>query len=292
MFLRNFLFCVVVAAAFISCKDDEPAAPTPVTPTPARIYFTFKFDSTQARLDNLGNPAVVPAGHGAQSPVFRYMSTHYIEMTPDMWTPLGNGTVVYVGPSTTAGGPNAINFDSSIVVGENQEIVSLPLSAFTPGTYNYLRVSLAYQNYDIKVRANSVDFTGTLASFIGYNTYISSFNVNTQPVTVNDDKLQGFWAFEAFSSVTQGQAPPGATTVPNPLFATSPIPQGSCVVTGQFAQPLTITGNETQDIHVIISLFVNDSFEWVEHSTPGIYEPLNNDTVVDMGIRGLVPIVQ
>jgi hypothetical protein len=292
MSLRNFLFIAALSCAYISCKDDEPPAPDPVAPTPARIYFTFKFDSTQTRLDNLGNPSTVPANHGAQSPVFRYMSTHYIEMTPDMWTALGSGTVVYIGPSTTAGGPNAINFDSAVVVGENQQIVSLPLSSFTPGTYNYLRVSLSYQNYDVKVRANSIDFTGTLASFIGYNTYISTFTPNTVPVTVNDDKLQGFWAFEAFSQVTQGQAPPGATTVPNPLFATSPIPQGSCVVTGQFAQPLTITGNETQDIHIVVSLSTNNSFEWVEHSTPGYYEPLDGDTVVDMGVRGLVPIVQ
>lgn len=290
--IRYFLLFLLTASALIACKDDEEPTPDPVTPASPRIYFTFKFDSTQTRLDNLGNVASVPAGHSAQSPVFRFMSTHYIEMTPDMWTALGSGAVVYTGPSTTAGGPNAINFDSAIVVGENQEVISIPLSQFTPGTYNYLRVSLAYQNYDIKVRANSIDFTGRLASFIGYNTYISTFNVNTIPVTVNDDKLQGFWAFEAFSQVTQGQAPPGATTVPNPLFATSPIPQGSCVVTGQFAQPLVITGNETQDIHVIMSLSTNNSFEWVEHSTPGIYEPLDGDTVVDMGIRGLIPIVQ
>lgn len=291
MSLRSLVLFALAVSAFAACKKDEPT-PDPVTPASPRIYFTFKFDSTQVRLDNLGDTAGVPAGHSAQSPVFHLMSTHYIEMTPDMWTALGAGTVVYVGPSTTAGGPNAINFDSAIVVGENQEIVSLPLSQFTPGTYNFLRVSLSYQNYDVKVRANSIDFTGRLASFIGYNTYISTFNVNTMPVTVNDDKLQGYWAFEAFSQLTIGQAPPGATTVPNPLFATSPIPQGSCVVTGQFAQPVVITGNETQDIHVIISLSTNNSFEWIENSTPGIYEPLDGDTVCDMGIRGLLPIVQ
>jgi hypothetical protein len=291
MLHRTLLLSVLITCFLLSCKKDEPT-PDPVTPASPRIYFTFKFDSTQVRLDNLGNTATVPAGHGAQSPVFRLMSTHYIEMTPDMWTALGSGTVVYTGASTTAGGPNAINFDSAIVVGENQEIVSMPLSSFTPGSYNFLRVSLSYQNYDVKVLANSVYFTGRLASFIGYNTYISTFNVNTMPVVVNDDKLQGFWAFEAFSQITQGQAPPGATTVPNPLFATSPIPQGSCVVTGQFAQPLVITGNETQDMHVIISLSTNKSFEWIEHSTPGLYEPLNGDTVCDMGIRGLIPIVQ
>lgn len=289
--IRKFLFPVAVfAICFSSCKkDEEPIVPQPA-PEP-RLIFTFKFDSTQVRLDAFGQPALVPANHGAQCPQFRLMSAHYIELTPDMYTALGQGTVLYHAVETTEGGPTAIDFDSSRVVGEGQEFYSIPLSQMSPGTYNYLRISLAYQNYDVKVRANSLDFTGRIASFIGYNTYIRSFTPNTVPVNVNANKAQGYWAFEAFSQVTQGQAPPGATTVPNPIFATSPIPQGSCLVTGQFGAPLVITGNETQDIHIVVSLSTNNSFEWVEHSSAGFYEPLDGDTVVDMGIRGLTPIV-
>jgi hypothetical protein len=273
----------------VSCKKDK--APEPVQPASPRLIFNFKFDSTQVRLDNLGQVATLPANHGAQCPVFRFMSAHYIEMTPNATTGLGLGTVLYRAPETTAGGPNAIDFDSSHVVAEGQEFYSVPLSSVTPGSYNYLRVSLAYQNYNVKVRANSLDFTGTLASFIGFNTYIRTFTAYTIPLTINANKAQGYWAFQAFTQMTEGQAPSGATTVPNPIFATSPIPQGSCLVTGQFSSPLTITGNETHDIIVTVSLSTNQSFEWVEHSTPGIYEPLNGDTVVDMGIRGLIPIV-
>lgn len=284
------LFAVAILVA--ACKkDDQATTVTPATAAP-RLIFTFKFDSTQVRLDNLGQPSTVPSNHSAQSPVFHLMSSHYIELAQSQYTALGSGVVLYRAPETTVGGPNAIDFDSSIVVGENQEFFSIPLSQMVPGTYNWLRVSLAYQNYDVKVRANSVDFTGTLASFIGFNTYIRTYTVGTQTVTVNADKAQGYWAFEAFSQVTQGQAPSGATTVPNPIASTSPIPAGSCVVTGQFASPLSITGHETQDIHIVVSLSTNNSFEWVEHSTPGIYEPLNGDTVVDMGVRGLIPLVQ
>jgi hypothetical protein len=290
--MKFFLFPLAAVLLFaVSCKKDnvEDITPEPAGP---RLIFKFKFDSTQTRLDNLGQVATVPSNHGAQCPVFRFMSSHYIEMTQNATTGLGAGAVLYHAPETTLGGPNAIDFDSSHVVAEGQEFYSLPLSAVAAGSYNYLRVSLAYQNYTVKVRANSIDFTGTLASFIGFNTYIRNFTPNATPVTVNANKAQGFWAFEAFSQVTQGQAPAGATTVPNPIFATSPIPQGSCLVTGQFASPLIITGNETHDVIVIVSLSTNQSFEWVEHSTPGIYEPLNGDTVTDMGIRGLVPIVQ
>ncbi len=292
--LRKLLFSFIATTLLLSAckKDPDPVVPDNPPAAQPRIIFTFKFDSTQVRLDELGQPETVPANHGAQCPVFRQMSAHYIELAPDMYTGLGLGTQLYLAPQTNAGGPTAIDFDSARIVGENQEFFSMPIANVAAGTYDFIRVSLAYQNYDVKLRANSIDFTGRLASFIGYNTYIRTFTPATVPVTVNANKAQGYWAFEAFSQVTQGQAPAGATTVPNPIFATSPVPQGSCVVTGQFAAPLTITGNETEDIHIVISLSTNNSFEWVEHSTPGIYEPLDGDTVVDMGIRGLIPIVQ
>lgn len=137
---------------------------------------------------------------------------------------------------------------------------------------------------------------GTIASFIGYNTYISSFTVNEQQVAVNDDKPQGFWAFEVIDPIVPtapfvGQTLPGATTVPNPLSASSPIPAGSCLVTGEFAQPLVITGNETADVVITVSLSTNKSFEWIDNGDD-IYEPAAGDLVVDMGVRGLIPIAQ
>lgn len=165
------------------------------------------------------------------------------------------------------------------------------MTDISAGIYNWLRVSLAYQNYDIKFKYSGYNLTGTLASFIGFDTYIRKFTVSTQEVTVNENKLQGYWAFETVGIVTQGQAPPGATTVPNPIFATSPIPAGSCVVTGQFASPLTISGTEDHDITITVSLSTNKSFEWKDANSTGIYEP-PSDTVVDMGVRGLIPIVQ
>jgi hypothetical protein len=77
--------------------------------------------------------------------------------------------------------------------------------------------------------------------------------------------------------------------VVNPLWATSPVPQGSCVVTGAFPQALTITGNEAEDIVVTLSVSVNNSFEWVDVIEDGKYEPGAGENVVDMGVRGLMP---
>jgi hypothetical protein len=171
----------------------------------------------------------------------------------------------------------------------------VPLSSIAPGNYEYMRVSLAYQNYNIQVRQSGLNFSGTIASFVGFNTYIGTYSINQEQVVVNDDRLQGYWGFEAnvFGTpyVLSGQAPPGATTVPNPIWNSSPIPAGSCVVTGPFAAPLTITGNETEDIIVTLSLSTNNSFEWVEVTEDGLYEPAIGEQVVDMGLRGLIPIV-
>jgi len=282
---------------FVSCKKDEDTEdiPTPVTPAPKKLGFSFAFDPTQPRLDSFGNPSTVSAGRAAQSPQFNGISAHYIELTPTATTLLGNGEVLYSGAQTTAGGASAIDFAQSTIVGEGELFKSFNLSAIAPGTYNYIRVSLAYQNYDVNVRYSGVDLTGTVASFIGFDTYITNYDINTQNVIVNGNRLQGYWAFEtdylgAFYSTT-GQAPPGATTVPNPIFATSSVPAGSCVVTGLFDPPLVITGNETADINVTLSLSTNQSFEWTEVNTDGLYEPAAGENVVDMGVRGLVPIV-
>ena len=177
------------------------------------------------------------------------------------------------------------------------------------GEYEWLRISLAYQNGDVKIRVdttiNSVsinqDLNATLASFIGFNTYIKNFTVKNQSITVNGNRSQGFWGFDTAVPVLgtnipiaeSGQAPAGATTVVNPLFNTSPIPAGSCVVTAAFANgKLKITGNETKDIIVECSFSINNSVEWRDLNPNGKWEPLKGETLVDMGIRGLMPTIK
>ena len=259
-----------------------------------KVNFIFKFDSTQERLNAIGQPSVIPPGNAAQSPRFNTMSAHYVEMTPDVFTGLGAGAVLYKAPEVTTGGSNAIDFSNSKFAGDNQIFLSVPVTSFAAGTYNWLRVSLAYQNYNVYMNATGgLTIDATVASFIGYNSYIKSFKVKDSTVVLNQNKLQGYWAvegkFSGFGFLSTGQAPPGATTVPNPLFATSPIPAGSCLVTGQFLTPLIITGKEITDINIIVSLSINKSFEWKDVDSNGTYDPNNGDQVVDMGIRGMIP---
>ena len=294
--MKSILASLAMAALFSSCKKNESG-----TNDGPMVNFIFRFDSTQVRLNGQGNPAALPSNHKAQSPRFNSMSAHYLELTSNALTLPGAGQVLYKAPEVTTGGANAIDFSRSRFAGNNQVFLSVPLSQLAAGTYNYLRVSLAYQNYDVKMRitaaAQTFTLDATVASFIGFNTYIKNYKIKDSTITENANKLQGYWAFETSLAgvggfVTKGQAPPGATTVPNPLFATSPVPAGSCLVTGVFASPLVISGNETSDINIIVSLSTNKSFEWIDADGNSTYDPQAGDQVVDMGIRGMIPVRQ
>jgi len=287
--MRFLLLSVLVGLLFFSCKEES------VDPTP-QLVFKFKFDPNQARLDNFGEPSVIPVGHAAQTPDFNAISANYIELARQHLTLLGDGEIVYEGAETTAGGDEAIDFSKAIIVEEGEVFLSIPLSEVEAATYEWVRVSLSYQNYVVLMDAevNTINFTDipcTIASFVGYNNYITSYKVDEETIVVNGNKLQGYAGIETDWTLDEVQAPPGSTTVPNPLFDSSPIPSGSCVVTGEIENGLVITGQETKDIVVELSVSINNSFEWVDGNGNDKYEPLLNEIVVDMGLRGLIPSV-
>lgn len=273
------------------------------------IHFSFQFDASQIRLDNVGEPSVIPAGNAAQTPVMNLLSVHYIELSQTENTLFKEGIVLYYATETETGGETAIDFDSSNVSPENVDFVKINLDRLPPGTYNYIRASVAYQNYDIQYNVlnipgygNLYDQTGTVASFIGYRTYISDLTVSALTIPIFANKEQGFWGFEThftdildpYNTIVTGQAPAGATTVVNPIAGTSPVPPGSCVITGKFDEPLIITGDETSELYIYMSFSINQSFEWIDTNTNGKWDvdATNNDlteVIVDMGLRGMSP---
>jgi len=290
--MRFLLLSALFGLILFSC-DDATVEPMEER---AQLIFKFKFDPDQERLNNLGQPSTIPAGHAAQTPDFNAISANYVELAPNALTALGAGEIIYEGPETTEGGAEAIDFAKAVIVDEGEVFLSVPLEDVAAGTYEWLRVSLSYQNYVVLVDVEVNNFTlqdlpCTIASFVGYNNYITSYNVNEETITVNGNRLQGYAGIETEYSLDQVQAPPGATTVPNPIFDTSPVPAGSCVVTGEFPSDLIITGVETEDVVVEMSVSINNSFEWEDDNSNGKYEPLLNETVVDMGLRGLIPTV-
>jgi hypothetical protein len=283
--MKAKIFLIIIVAIFSFSCDKEDVSTEP------QLIVKFKFNPAQERLNNLGQPSDVPVGNAAQSPVFNTISAHYFELAPNAFTALSQGSVLYHASETMVGGDLAIDFNQAKIVGEEEVFLSIPLSQIPQGNYEYVRVSLSYQNYDIAIRSNAVDYTGTLESFVGYNTYISTHYIGNNSFPVNGNRLQGYWAFglNGFPYATSGQTPPGATTVPSPIAASSPIPSGSCVVTGKFQNNLVITNNETRNIYVTLSLSTNNSFEWEEVTFDGKYEPAIGENVVDMGLRGLIP---
>ncbi len=257
------------------------------------LVIKFKFNPTQTRLNNLGQGSFVPFGHAAQTPIFNTISSHYIEFAQDANTQLGAGSIVYHGQETTVGGDNAIDFSQAKIVAQDEVFLEIPLKELAIGNYEWMRVSLSYQNFQIKIRkpSSSLEYDGTLESFVGFNTYIGTHSIGNAFFQVDANKPQGYWAFALndFPYSSSGQAPAGATTVPNPLAATSPIPLSSCVVTGKFDAPLTITGLEKKNVTVTLSLSTNKSFEWIDTNANGKFDPSQGETVVDMGLRGLIP---
>lgn len=298
------ILAIAASVSQLACQKDNPSADN------ANLQFKMKFDPDQERLNNIGLPEAVPSGHGAQTPSFRKMSVHYIELAPGALTPLGSGAVVFKGAETSAGGANAVDFDKASVVGADEVFAKINLKDVPPGTYEWVRTSVTFQNFDVKFNLRKLpagipdleNQSLTVASFVGFNTYIHTVSPKNKVLTVNDDKKQGFWAVETgfsapydiYNDLLSGEAPAGATTVVNPLFATSPIPAGSCVVTGKLTTPLVITGNETADRTVTLSFSVNHSFEWVDDNANGQLDfygdgATANEKPVNMGLRGLIP---
>ena len=298
---------ISIGLFLLSCNDDTTSNQT----TPM-LNITFIMDADADRLDNFGNPVSVSSGNAGQNPDFETLGIHFIGLYPDKFTSYENGTTVFLSPTTEEGGIAAIDFESELFLTETDNELSVPLSDINSGTYEYFRSSIGFQKYDITYNlsgassnnpnwpsgiSDDIDVDGTLASFLGYNTFIKDYMLKNQSVEVNANKLQGYFGLESngeivgfqFNELTEGDAP--QTTVPNPIDATSPIPNGSCVVTGKFPEALTIPENPIEDINIQVIISINNSFEWKDNNGNGKYEPLLGEQVVDMGTRGVFPSI-
>ena len=302
------LFISVMVLSVCSCSSNDNIN----SPDGYKLNITFIMDPNADRLDNLGNPVALPEGHAGQNPDFETLGLHFIGLYPDKFTPYDQGVTVFSSPTTEAGGIAAIDFENELLLTESDNMISVPLSDLAAGTYEYFRSSIGFQQYKIIYNlggaaasdptwpenvSDDIDIEGNIASFVGYNTYIKNYHLETQTVTVNANKAQGYFGLESngevlgfpFNDVSEGEAP--LTTVPNPIDATSPVPDGSCVVTGAFPSALVIPEDPTEDINIQIVISINKSFEWEDNNGNGKYEPLLGEQVVDMGTRGLFPSV-
>jgi hypothetical protein len=295
------LLVVSAVLAFCSCQKK----PDPL------VHFRIKFDPLQERLNSSGMPAGVTSGRAAQTPVINAIGVQQMELATNNSTALGKGVVLFSTPQTTQGGETAIDFSQLKFAKDGEELFSIPMSQLGIGRYEWVRVAVAYQNFDVLFNMLNVPFSGsfndergTLASFLGNNTYLTKYRLGTKDETINGNRKQGYWGFEsklpaAYSSndrMYNGFVPDGGLTMVNPIYQSSPLTTGACFVTGKFDTPLSITGKEAQDITVTLSFSTNRSFEWEETiQRNGKWDadrqaPLTApiiERVMDVGLRGL-----
>ena len=84
-------------------------------------------------------------------------------------------------------------FSKAKIVAEGEAFLEIPLKDLAIGSYEWLRVSLSYQNYQIKIRkpGSSLEYDGTLESFVGFNTYIGTHSIGNTFFQVDANKPQG-----------------------------------------------------------------------------------------------------
>jgi hypothetical protein len=275
------------------------------------LHFVIKFDPLQEKLGNNGLPAALRTDLAAQSPALNSIGFNGIELVQNEFTKYGQGVSVFSTPETTLGGDKAIDYQQVRLGKSGETIVSIPLKNVAPGTYNWIRTSVAYQNFDVIFNMLNVPFAGnfleergTMASFMASNTYITPYKIWEKMDSTKGNKKQGFWAFETklspaykpYNRMFNGQSAAGSITSPNPLLQTAPTPLDNTILTGRLEGPLSISGSETADVTVILTFSNNKSFEWEEtinrngkwdfnlQPVPG--QP-SVERVVDMGMRSL-----
>lgn len=276
------------------------------------VHFRLKFDPLQERLNAQGLSSGIASGRAAQTPYMNSIGIQQIELATSNTIPLSKGVIVLSTPSSTSGTETIIDFSQVKIAKENDVFLSIPMSQLGVGRYEWVRVAVSYLNFDVQFNMTNVAFSGSFndekgsfATFLGKNNAISQYRVGTKDDVINGNRKQGYWSFEtklnpAYASNNQmytGQTPDGFTTFVNPIYATSPLPQGACVVTGMFDTPLSITGKETQDMTITLSFSTNRAFEWEEtinrngkwdaDHNQNVTAPPTIERVVDAGFRGL-----
>ncbi len=323
--IHRFVYPVMLLAILACQKKDVLQAEDPETPDTTKpvlcpdcefpdtawkgnssgkqLVLRLKFDSTQIRLNDLGQVSTPALGIGAQSPLVRGMSINYIELMPNSASIPGAGVVLYKAGETSCGGSKAWNFCKGLVIKENEVFISVALSSIPAGSYPWIRISIAYQ--ELLVQANSIS-TGkapaTIAAYSADLTYLAKTKIQNTVLTPTlggtGNKNRGYWLCHqaVFNGAyrLEGQAP--HTTVVNANTQDVNTTNQSFVY-AQFVnsntmntEALVIGNNENNDREVVLSFSTKGSFEWTEITNDGLFQPEIGETIQDFGCRGLIPL--
>ncbi|HQQ93279.1 MAG TPA: hypothetical protein PLQ93_01890 [Bacteroidia bacterium] len=268
----------------------------------AKLIFRLNFDSSLTRLNSLGQPGAVSGNLGAQSPIVKRAIINYIELMPESNSEPGKGVLLYSSPETSCGGLLASNFCEGISVRNHEVVFSHSFQNISPGTYKWLRISVLYTELDLGV--HSVSSGNTRASFGGFcgnRTYLSQLSLAGSVLTPSlggtGNRNMGYWIYRSevlgLEQKFDGQLSAITQVNPDPAFQNG---MGQSYTCGEFynlgsnsPKPLTITGTENQDHEISLDISTNKSFEWIEKTYDGRFQPEIGEQVVDFGLRGLRP---
>lgn len=227
------------------------------------LIFKFKFDPTMPHQNSYGRDTTIGWGNAAQTPTINSIAADYIELSNTDSTKLGSGLILLQSPLFKDYRDSAIDINKLTFTKEGEAFFTIPLTAVAPGTYNNLRLSVAYQNFNVDykldtaissfIAPNGVTypagnfsgmFNGTVASFIGYNNYVdkNGIYINTKLTDkINDFAPQGYWALETIIGSGSHNYPALSltdrtyyTTVVNPFHDKIAMPTPSSIITGAF----------------------------------------------------------
>jgi hypothetical protein len=254
-----------------SCNKNQEEMPDHRYGYGAEITYNILIDSTQERLDSNANPGITPSGHGSLSPRFNYLQINQIYLfdsasQDDGWSTLYNPLNITGSNGTTTVGSR---YDGS------------------KKTLNCLKISFSFQNYELGCSIDGNYLSVNMLSFFsGSHLGQDSLFIRDSVVYLDTLKSRGEWYLE-IDSVGMGAVLHRVTstlTAPTILHNTNPLEDGAYSIICAITPPLTFTGDQKHTVNISISS--NHCFEWIEHSNPGSFEPLNGDTVFDFGLRG------
>jgi hypothetical protein len=284
----RYLFYSILLLQIISCRKKTDESPDKY-PHYSILKINFKLDSLQERLDNYGNISSVPAAHGSMSPQNPKMRIGFVELLTDSGIQPGDGARIFGTGEVIASNDTGYQCCQGFL-DENQTYQYLLPEVDNPIRYYGIRIYFSYQHFDVNYTINDIQYSGSVAAFLAKKSITYYFEVKDSVYTQYSLKQNGEWYFEVdtpgYGIVQHGTA---FTASPNVLFQSVPTEANSCVVTCPISPVLIMDYPMSKTITISIS--TNHSFEWVENSTPGIFEPFDGDSIYDIGIRG-VKVIQ
>ena len=263
-----FLACIILLVVQ-SCDRNDDEMPDHRYGYGGGITYNILIDSTQVRLDSNANPSIIPPGHGSLSPSFNFLQVNGLSLL----NASDSSDVSTVYPSKEIHGSSG-TFEGSFHYNGG------------PMTFNFLRIYFSFQNFEVQCLTGGNLMNVNVLSFMSLGYYPYTSFVIHDSIVPHPIQNRGEWFMEidstGFGVVLHGQT--SMITEPDFLNENYYGQVQDYALTCPINPPITFTGDQHHTLSISISS--NKCFEWIEHSTPGIFEPLDGDTIYDFGLRG------